>query len=219
MDMNNLQYLSPSIAMVMPKLDEQLDHLTQEALKKGIASYIKKLCESDPELADIIMEEKKTLPRCIRYVLEKAQQYVVNNVEAMVEQEYKQLEDKQVRGVMATMAGAAIPDEQMYQWAKDYLYGGPSVEPSDAKKSGASKPAKNNKSAPKGGKGNGGAGGATKAENKKDSTGAAKDWGKSASGAVTGTAKNPDAMDGGTQIALAGFAAPQKEADSEKPAA
>jgi len=35
MDMNTIQYLSPSVAMVMPKLDEQLDHLTQMMPQQG----------------------------------------------------------------------------------------------------------------------------------------------------------------------------------------
>lgn len=117
-----------------PQIDQCLDTLTQEALKRGIADYTKQLCESDPELADILLEGKKTLPRCIRYVLEQAQQHVATNVEAMLEAEFKQLDTIKVRGAMATMAGSAVPDDQIYKWAKDYYYGGQSVEPKDAKK-------------------------------------------------------------------------------------
>lgn len=213
------QYISPSVAMVFPKIDKCLDIMTQEALKKGIADYTKKLCQSDPELADILLEGKKTLPRCIRYVLEQAQQHVATNVEAMLEEEFKQLGQTKVRGAMATMAGAAVPDEQIYKWAKDYYYGGASVEPKDVKKTTTTaKTGGKKKSDDKSGKTND----AAKTKTKKNgSTGEAKDsGGKPASAAATGTAKNSPAMDGGTQITLDGFtASSQDTADSQKPAA
>lgn len=216
MEMEKIQYLSPSIAMAMPKLDEQLDQLMQEALKKGVAAHIKKKCESDPELADIINEEKKTLPRCIRYVLEKAQKHVATNVEAMLESEFDQLAQTKVRGVMATMAGSAVSEEQIYTWADEYLYGGTAVEPSDAKKTGGTTAKKSAGPATKGGKGKGGAAASKKADTAKDN-GTGTTSGKPATNPVPAAAKNPNEMAGGTQISLDDLSPASN--DSMKPAA
>ena len=54
----------------MPQLDQLCAELTQQSLIRALADYTKQLCEYDPELADILLEGKKTLPRCIRYVSE-----------------------------------------------------------------------------------------------------------------------------------------------------
>ena len=122
-------YLSPSIAMVIPQLEQTCDELTRQALIRSLTDYTKQLCESDPELADILLEEKKTLPRCLRYVLEQAQKSVAKSVEAMTEAEFHALDEVQVRGQKAVMAGAAVGEEQVFAWAKDYYYGGDQVEP------------------------------------------------------------------------------------------
>lgn len=133
-------YLSPSIGKVIPQLEQACDDLTRQALIRELTNYTKKLCESDPELADILLEGTKSLPRCIRYILEQAQQVAVKNVEAMLEDEFHALDDVKVRGQMATMAGAAIGSDQVFQWAKDYYYGGAEIEPTGKKKPDPKKP-------------------------------------------------------------------------------
>lgn len=127
-------YLSPSIAMVIPQLEQTCDELTRQVLIRSLTDYTKQLCESDPELADILLEEKKTLPRCLRYVLEQAQKSVAKCVEAMTEEEFHTLDEIQVRGQKAVMAGAAVGEEQVFAWAKAYYYGGDQVEPKAEKK-------------------------------------------------------------------------------------
>lgn len=75
------EYLSPSIGQIMPQLDQLCAELTQQSLIRALTDYTKQLCEYDPELADILLEGKKTLPRCIRYVSEQAQKAAVNQAE------------------------------------------------------------------------------------------------------------------------------------------
>lgn len=137
------EYLSPSIEMVMPRLEQACDDLIRQSLVRALTEYTKELCESDPELADILLEGTKTLPRCIRYVLEKAQKAVAQQVEMMTEEESSALPKVQVRGRSATLAGAAVSDEQVFVWARSYYYGGNEEEPGAA-------PAKKNAPAPKG---------------------------------------------------------------------
>lgn len=127
------EYLSPSIGMIIPQLDQTCEDLIRQTLVRSLTQYTKELCESDPELADILLDGAKTLPRCIRYILEQSQQVVAKNVEAMLEEEFHALDEMQVRGQRAIMAGAAVSDEQVFQWAKDYYYGGKEVEPTSKK--------------------------------------------------------------------------------------
>ena len=108
------EYLSPSIEMVIPQLEQACDDLIRQNLVRALTEYPKKLCEFDPELADILLEGTKTLPRCIRYVLEKAQKAVAQQVEMMTEEESSTLPKVQVRGRSATLAGAAISDEEVF---------------------------------------------------------------------------------------------------------
>lgn len=118
------EYLSPSIGMVMPQLEQACDDLIRQSLIRALTDYTKQLCEFDPELADILLEGMKTLPRCVRYVLEKAQAVAANQLEAMTEQEVSNLQQVTLRGRTATMVGAAVSDEQVFQWAQKYYYGG-----------------------------------------------------------------------------------------------
>ena len=99
------KYLSPTIATVISQLEQTCDDLTRQELIRSLTDYTKRLCESDPELADILSEGKKTLPRCLRYVLEQAQKTVAKKVEAMLEDEFHALDEIQVRGQRALMAG------------------------------------------------------------------------------------------------------------------
>lgn len=127
-------YLSPSIGLIIPQLDQTCEDLVRQTLVRSLTQYTKELCESDPELADILLEGSKTLPRCIRYILEQSQLVVAKNVEAMMEEEFHMLDEMQVRGRKAIMAGAAVSDEQVFQWAKDYYYGGKEIEPTDKRR-------------------------------------------------------------------------------------
>ena len=130
MDMN--KYVPPSVAMVLPKLDETCSVLVQDRFKRAMTDYTKELCEKDPELADIILEGTKSLPRCILYVLQQAQQQVLAVMEATPDDELHQLGEVKIHGIMARMAGAAVEKEQLFGWAKNYYYGGKDVEPKDA---------------------------------------------------------------------------------------
>lgn len=66
-------YLSPSIGMILPQLEQTCNDLIRQSLVRALTDYTKQLCEFDPELADILLEGTKTLLRCVCYVIEKAQ--------------------------------------------------------------------------------------------------------------------------------------------------
>ena len=125
------EYLSPSIGQIMPQLDQLCAELTRQSLIRALTDYTKQLCEYDPELADILLEGKKTLPRCIRYVSERAQKAAVNQAELKTAKEMAQLGKAAIHGQTASVLGVAISDQEVYDWAKMYYYGGSNVEPTD----------------------------------------------------------------------------------------
>lgn len=124
------EYLSPSVEMVMPQLEQACDDLIRQNLIRALTDYTKQLCESDPELADILLEGTKTLPRCVRYVLEKAQAAAAQQVEMMTEEEVSALQKATIRGRSASLVGTAVSDEQVFAWVQKYYYGGKDEEPS-----------------------------------------------------------------------------------------
>jgi len=126
------EYLSPSIGQVLPQLDQACADLTRQALVHALTGYTKKLCEDDPELADIILEGTKSLPRCVRYITEQAQKAAAKQAEAMTAKEVGELPKSKVHGREIPMMGVAIDKDQVFGWAKAYYYGGSKVEPSDA---------------------------------------------------------------------------------------
>lgn len=125
------EYLSPSIGQIMPQLDQLCAELTQQSLIRALTDYTKQLCEYDPELADILLEKKKTLPRCIRYVSEQAQKAAAKQIETKTAKEMAEMSQVKVQGQTASVLGIAISDQEVYNWAKAYYYGGDKVEPTD----------------------------------------------------------------------------------------
>ena len=125
------EYLSPSIGQVMPQLDQLCEELTRQSLIRALTAYTKELCEYDPELADILLEGKKTLPRCIRYVTEQAQKAAEKQAEAKTAKEMAELGRARIHGQTASVMGIAVSDQEVYEWAKAYYYGGGQVEPAD----------------------------------------------------------------------------------------
>lgn len=122
-------YLSPSIGMILPQLEQACNDLIRQSLVRALTDYTKQLCEFDPELADILLEGAKTLPRCVRYVMEKAQKAAAQQLEMMTEEEFSALPQATVQGRSASMVGTAISDEQVFEWARAYYYGGKEEEP------------------------------------------------------------------------------------------
>lgn len=125
------EYLSPSIGQIMPQLDQLCAELTRQSLIRALTDYTKQLCEYDPELADILLEGKKTLPRCIRYVSEQAQKAAAKQIETKTAKEMAELSQVKIQGRNASVMGIAVSDQEVYDWAKEYYYGGSDVEPTD----------------------------------------------------------------------------------------
>ena len=126
------EYMTTEIGMVMPMLTKTCDELTRQALVRGLTDKTKEWVAGDPELADILLEGKKTLEECVRYVTEKAACVISKNINSMLNSEFEQLPKANIQGREATMAGGAIDAEQVYKWAQEYYYN-PDAKPTDFK--------------------------------------------------------------------------------------
>ena len=126
------EYMTTEISKVIPMLSQSCDELTRHALIRGLTQKTQEWACGDPELADILLDGKKTLEECVRYVTEKAACVVSKNLNAMLNAELSELPKMRIQGREATMAGGAIDAEQVYQWAQEYYYN-PDVNPTDFK--------------------------------------------------------------------------------------
>jgi len=126
------EYMTPEIGKIIPMLSQTCDELTRQALIRGITQKTQEWVEGDPELADILLEGKKTLEECVRYVTEKAACVISKNINSMLNSEIENLPKMKIQGRDATMAGGAIDAEQVYKWAEEYYYT-PDAKPTDFK--------------------------------------------------------------------------------------
>lgn len=123
------EFLTPEIGQVLPVLDETCAMLTQQSLIIALTEKTKEWVKGDPELADNLLDKKKSLEECIRYIMEKAAAVAKTNAEAMTKERLESM-TQQVHGRQAFMAGFAITADQVYKWAEDYYFN-PDVKPSN----------------------------------------------------------------------------------------
>lgn len=115
-------YLTPGIGRVIPLLTQNCEELVRQDLIRCLTQKTQEWCEGDPELAETILEGKKTLSGCVKYVLEQAAAFIAKNVAAMPKEELDALPTQDIGGRKATMAGGMVSDEKAYEWARDYYY-------------------------------------------------------------------------------------------------
>jgi len=123
------EFLTPEIGQVIPVLDQTCAMLTQQSLVIALTEKTKEWVKGDPELADTLLDKKKSLEECIRYIMEKAAAVAKTNAEAMTKEQLESMQ-QEVHGRKAFMAGFAITADQVYKWAEDYYFN-PDVKPSN----------------------------------------------------------------------------------------
>lgn len=170
-------YLTPEIEKAVIQLAQSCDDLTRQVLIRELTKKTQEWCKGDPELAEILLEGKKSLEGCVKYVLEQAALVVAKNVASMPKADLDALPVQTINGRKATMAGSAVSDEQAFQWAHDYYY-------------------KVKEMVPNGGKGKTGKSGQKK-DNKKASAAKKADSGAAGAKAGAGAAATPEAENDG----------------------
>lgn len=206
------EYMTQEISKVIPMLTQTCTELTRQTLIRALTEKTQEWVEGDPELADVLLEGKKTLEECVRYVTEKAAVVAAKNVNAMLEAEFSELPKMKVRGSEVPMAGAAVDSEQVFKWAQEYYYT-PDAKPTDFKKEAERKAEAAKKAAEDAKKKNNATkkkAGTTKKDtvnnnDKTDDAGAGVESGeKQQPDTSKGAAKDKNAMDGGEQISMFG---------------
>lgn len=138
------EYLTEGIEKVIPFLAQTCDELIRQELIRALTLKTQEWCEGDPELADIILEDKKSLEGCIKHVLEQAATHIAKVVSAMPDDERKMLPTKKIAGRDASMMGGAVGEEKVYEWARDYYYKVKEAAPVASKKDDKDKKGKTN---------------------------------------------------------------------------
>jgi len=126
-------YMTPEISKVIPMLTQTCGELTRQTLIRALTEKTQEWVEGDPELADVLLEGKKTLEECVRYVTEKAAVIVSKNLNSMLNAEFENFPKMKIQGQEATMAGTAVDSEQVFKWAQEYYYT-PDAKATDFKK-------------------------------------------------------------------------------------
>lgn len=88
---------------------KQAEKLTRRNMKILVTAVVQEECRKDPAFARLVMNPKKDMAKCFRYINRHARKFI--------EDEMKENGEKQTGG----MFGGDVPDDICYQWALDYF--------------------------------------------------------------------------------------------------
>lgn len=117
---------SEAVAASTKRIQTEIERITRRNMKDCVAAYLADLCAKDPAFARQVIQPKKNMVNCFRYITKK--------VEAYAKQE------REDNGVTETgVYGCDVPDDFVYQWAVDY-FNDPEADKEPAKKTPVQKP-------------------------------------------------------------------------------
>lgn len=91
------------------KTETDIERLTRRNMKLCVNEHIQTLCLDDPGFARKTMHPKKNMINCFKYINQKAQEYLKQDMEMNGE--------KPIGGGY----GGDVPDDFCYQWAEEYF--------------------------------------------------------------------------------------------------
>ena len=97
------------------KTGEDIERLTRRNMKLCVNEYVQTLCLDNPEFARKAIHPNKNMINCFKYINQKAQEYL--------KQEMEMNDEKPAGGGY----GGDVPDDFCYKWAEDY-YNDPDAE-------------------------------------------------------------------------------------------
>ena len=97
------------MAEAMKRVADGFERLTRRNMKDMVSEYVQTECLSDPALARNAMNPKKSMINCVKYINNKAREYI--------KQEMEDNDMKPENGIY----GGDVPDDVVYQWAVDYF--------------------------------------------------------------------------------------------------
>ena len=93
----------------MKRVADGFERLTRRNMKDMVSEYVQTECLSDPALARNAMSPKKSMINCVKYINNKAREYI--------KQEMEDNDMKPENGIY----GGDVPEDVVYQWAVDYF--------------------------------------------------------------------------------------------------
>lgn len=97
-----------AVAASLKRIRTDTERLTRRNMKECVAEHLAELCAKDAAFARAVIQPKKSMANCFRYINRKAKEYV--------EQERRD-SDITEGGVY----GCDVPDDLCYGWAVDYF--------------------------------------------------------------------------------------------------
>ena len=97
------------MAEAMKRVADGFERLTRRNMKDMVSEYVQTECLSNPALARNAMSPKKSMINCVKYINNKAREYI--------KQEMEDNDMKPENGIY----GGDVPDDVVYQWAVDYF--------------------------------------------------------------------------------------------------
>ena len=98
------------MAEAMKRVSDGFERLTRRNMKDCVSEHIQTMCLSDPAFARRAMEPVKSMTNCVKYINNKAREYVK-----------KEMEDNDTKPDQGGIYGCDVPDDLVYQWAVDYI--------------------------------------------------------------------------------------------------
>ena len=99
------------LELSLERVETQTERLTRRNMKICVMEHIQNKCYADREFRRLVMDPKKNMINCFRYITNKAYEYIkeemkINGIDRHGMQGY----------------GDDVPDELCYQWAEEYFY-------------------------------------------------------------------------------------------------
>lgn len=117
---------SEAVAASTKRIQTELERITRRNMKDCVAAYLAEQCAKDPAFARQVIQPKKSMVSCFRYITRKAEAYAK--------------QEREDNGVTETgVYGCDVPDDLVYQWAVDY-FNDPDADKESVKKTPAQKP-------------------------------------------------------------------------------
>lgn len=117
---------SEAVAASTKRIQTEIERITRRNMKDCVATYLADLCAKDPTFARLVIQPKKSMVNCFRYITRKAEAYAK-----------QEREDTGVTEI--GVYGCDVPDDLVYQWAVDY-FNDPEADKEPAKKTLTQKP-------------------------------------------------------------------------------
>ena len=93
----------------MKRVANGFERLTRRNMKDMVSEYVQTMCVNDPSFARNTMDPKKSMINCVKYINNKAREYIK-----------QEMEDNDMKPEDG-MYGGDVPDDVVYQWAVDYF--------------------------------------------------------------------------------------------------